>query len=178
MCNIRSTFCRPDIIVIGFQEIVPLTAQQIVQTDPEKKCVPGTHPLMHLLSIHSHRDLRRRVWENKLMDALARRPKKTADYILLRSQQLVGTALIVLVRSEHLGTLRSVEAATRKTGLRGMSGNKGAVGVRLELYDTSFCFVTAHLAAGHSNVEERNADYWTIAQGLHFQRGKTIDNHE
>jgi hypothetical protein len=28
---------RPDIIVLGFQEIVPLTAQQIVQTDPEKR---------------------------------------------------------------------------------------------------------------------------------------------
>jgi hypothetical protein len=27
----------PDVMVIGFQEIVPLTAQQIVQTDPEKK---------------------------------------------------------------------------------------------------------------------------------------------
>lgn len=30
---------RPDIFVLGFQEIVPLTAQQIVQTDPEKKRV-------------------------------------------------------------------------------------------------------------------------------------------
>jgi len=28
---------RPDMIVLGFQEIVPLTAQQIVQTDPEKR---------------------------------------------------------------------------------------------------------------------------------------------
>lgn len=27
----------PDIIAIGFQEIVPLTAQQIVQADPEKR---------------------------------------------------------------------------------------------------------------------------------------------
>lgn len=27
----------PDMFVIGFQEIVPLTAQQIVQTDPEKR---------------------------------------------------------------------------------------------------------------------------------------------
>jgi hypothetical protein len=26
--------------VLGFQEIVPLTAQQIVQTDPEKRYVP------------------------------------------------------------------------------------------------------------------------------------------
>ena len=82
------------------------------------------------------------------------------------------------MRAEHLSTIRAVEAATRKTGLRGMSGNKGAVGVRLELFDTSFCFITAHLAAGHSNIDERNTDYWTIADGLHFQRGKTIEDHE
>lgn len=59
-----------------------------------------------------------------------------------------------------------------------MSGNKGAVGVRLEYYDTSFCFLTAHLAAGHANVEERNADYRTIVNGLYFLRGKTIASHE
>jgi hypothetical protein len=59
-----------------------------------------------------------------------------------------------------------------------MSGNKGAVGIRLEYHDTSFCFLTAHLAAGHPNVEERNADYRTIASGLHFQKGKTISSHE
>lgn len=59
-----------------------------------------------------------------------------------------------------------------------MSGNKGAVGIRLDYHDTSFCFITAHLAAGHSNVEERNADYRTIAHGLRFQKGKMIDSHE
>lgn len=30
----------PDMFVLGFQEIVPLTAQQIVQTDPDKRSVP------------------------------------------------------------------------------------------------------------------------------------------
>jgi len=59
-----------------------------------------------------------------------------------------------------------------------MSGNKGAVGIRLEYHDTSFCFLTAHLAAGHANVEERNADYRTIAEHLHFLKGKTIQSHE
>jgi synaptojanin len=59
-----------------------------------------------------------------------------------------------------------------------MSGNKGAVSIRLDYYDTSFCFITAHLAAGHENVDERNADYQTIVNGLHFLRGKTIDSHE
>jgi hypothetical protein len=65
-----------------------------------------------------------------------------------------------------------------QTGLRGMSGNKGAVAIRLEYHDTSFCFVTAHLAAGHSNVLERNADYWTIDDGLKFPKGLKIDGHE
>lgn len=59
-----------------------------------------------------------------------------------------------------------------------MSGNKGAVAIRLDFHDTSFCFLTAHLAAGHSNVEERNADYRTIVSGLRFLKGKAIDSHE
>jgi hypothetical protein len=59
-----------------------------------------------------------------------------------------------------------------------MSGNKGAVGIRLQYHDTSFCFVTAHLAAGHANIEERNMDYRTIETGLHFLKGKTISSHE
>ena len=104
--------------------------------------------------------------------------------------------MLVLVKSDLTAVIRNVEASTRKvgglsfsnssisstyalkTGLRGMSGNKGAVGVRLEYHDTSFCFLTAHLAAGHLNIEERNADYRTIENGLHFLRGKTIASHE
>ena len=31
--------CSPDIFALGIQEIVPLTAQQIVQTDPEKRFI-------------------------------------------------------------------------------------------------------------------------------------------
>ncbi|KAJ4479331.1 inositol polyphosphate phosphatase [Lentinula aciculospora] len=152
----RDSFEDPDMFVLGFQEIVPLTAQQIVQTDPEK----------------------RRIWETTILEALDRRPQKKSDYVLLRSEQLVGTALLVLVKSELTAVIRNVEAATRKTGLRGMSGNKGAVGIRLQYHDTTFCFVTAHLAAGHANIEERNMDYRTIETGLHFLKGKTISSHE
>lgn len=59
-----------------------------------------------------------------------------------------------------------------------MAGNKGAVAIRFDYHDSSFCFLTAHFAAGQSNVEERNHDYRTIVDHLHFLRGKTIDSHE
>lgn len=147
---------EPDLFVLGFQEIVPLTAQQIVQTDPEKK----------------------QMWESYILDTLATRRDRKSEYVVLRSGQLVGTALIVLCKTELSGYIRNVEAATKKTGMRGMSGNKGAVGIRLDYFDSSFCFITAHLAAGHINVEERNSDYRTIANGLSFLRGKTIASHE
>ncbi|KAK7695728.1 hypothetical protein QCA50_000364 [Cerrena zonata] len=127
-----------------------------------------------IILLKSHR----RLWETKITNTLASRPNKTAEYILLRSHQLVGTVLMVFVCKELTSVIRNVEAASHKTGLRGMAGNKGAVGIRLEYHDTSFCFVTAHLAAGHSNVEERNMDYRTITNGLHFLRGKTIDSHQ
>lgn len=151
---------EPDIYALGFQEIVPLSPQQILLTDPAKL----------------------RVWEGVIMDALERRAssskEKKGEYVIVRSEQLVGTALVLLVKSTHLNKIRSVEATSRKTGLKGMSGNKGGVAIRLNFNDSTLCFVTAHLAAGHSNVDERNDDYWTISRGLTFQRGRTLQGHD
>lgn len=62
--------------------------------------------------------------------------------------------------------------------MSGVAGNKGAVAIRFEYANTRICFVTAHLAAGFSNVDERNRDYETIASGLRFQQGRRIENHD
>lgn len=40
------------------------------------------------------------------------------------------------------------------------------------------CFVTAHLAAGFANYDERNRDYETISHGLRFQRNRSIEDHD
>lgn len=55
---------------------------------------------------------------------------------------------------------------------------EGAVAIRLSYLDTTFCFLTAHLAAGHSNIFERDADYATIETGLKFSKGRGIVDHE
>ncbi|OBT50134.1 hypothetical protein VE04_09626, partial [Pseudogymnoascus sp. 24MN13] len=99
-------------------------------------------------------------------------------YVRLRSGQLVGAALCIYVKSSVLHLVKHVEGSTKKTGLSGMAGNKGAVAIRMEYANTSICFVTAHLAAGFANYDERNKDFHTIHQGLKFQRNRVIDDHD
>lgn len=40
--------------------------------------------------------------------------KRKSEYLLLRSEQLVGAALIVIVKQDLTKSIRSVEAATKK----------------------------------------------------------------
>jgi hypothetical protein len=62
--------------------------------------------------------------------------------------------------------------------MMGVASNKGAIAIRMDYGDTSFCFVAAHFASGKSNVDDRNSDFHTINNGIKFLKGRTIDNHE
>jgi phosphatidylinositol-bisphosphatase len=48
-------------------------------------------------------------------------------------------------------------------------GNKGAVSIRFNYHDTSFCFVAAHLSSGKGEVEARNRDYFEIIRKTTFR---------
>lgn len=63
---------------------------------------------------------------------------------------------------------RDVAVDSVKTGLKGSAGNKGGVAVRFLFHSTSICFVCAHLAAGQSNVQERNNNYHDISRRISF----------
>jgi len=148
----------PDLMAVGFQEIVELSPQQIMSTDP----------------------IRRQVWEEAVRKTLndnARR-RSSEEYILLRSGQLVGAALVIFVKSSALKNIKNVEGSVKKTGMSGIAGNKGAVAIRMDYANTRICFVTAHLAAGFANYEERNRDFRTISHGLRFQRNRSIEDHD
>jgi len=67
--------------------------------------------------------LHRRKWEQHILTTVQNRSgEKKADYILLRSGQLVGTALIVLCLKEIVGDVRNVEMATKKVDSRFFTG--------------------------------------------------------
>lgn len=148
---------NPEIVAVGFQEIVELSPQQIMNSDPTRK----------------------QAWERSVRKTLNRHARATGSehYVLLRSGQLVGAALCIFVKSSILKHIKNVEGSVKKTGMSGMAGNKGAVAIRMDYANTQICFVTAHLAAGFANYEERNKDYATIHHGLRFQRNRGIDDH-
>lgn len=130
---------EPEIVVVGFQEIVELSPQQIMNSDPTIK----------------------QAWERAVKRTLNRHARSVGseDYMLLRSGQLVGAALCIFVKGSVIKNIKNVEGNVKKTGLSGMAGNKGAVAIRMEYANTQICFVTGHLAAGFANYDERNKDY-------------------
>lgn len=148
----------PDIVALGFQEIVDLNAVNVV--------VNGNVTAQ-----------RSSAWEDvvvaALNDHLAARYAAATDepkhqYKLVLEKHLVGILLLVIVRTDHLEHVREVFGATAGVGIMGMMGNKGGAAVRFSFYDSTLCFVCAHLAAHRENVAGRNADYQNILSKVQF----------
>ncbi len=85
---------HPSIIAIGFQEIVELSPQQIMSTDP----------------------VRRLAWEDAVKRTLneGARKRRTEEYVLLRSGQLVGAALMIFAQVSILARIKNVEGSVKK----------------------------------------------------------------
>ncbi|KAI8803303.1 hypothetical protein BJ742DRAFT_777284 [Cladochytrium replicatum] len=64
----------------------------------------------------------------------------------------------------------------RKRSLGGVTGNKWWDWSEHKYHDTRVLFVTAHLAAGNSSVNERNRDDQTITNGFSFPGRPTSDH--
>ena len=116
---------QPDMYILGIQEMIELTANQMITAD--------TTAL-------------RQKWDAIFIDTINKASR--TPYVLLRSLHLVALGIFVFVRPEHAERIRNVEVSLKRTGMGGMAGNKGGVAVSLNYYDTSICFVSAHLAAG------------------------------
>lgn len=84
----------PAVFVVGFQEIVALSPQQIMSTDPST----------------------RKVWERAVQDCLNTHSKNkgTGRYVHLRSGQLVGAAVLLYVKEDALKYIKNVEGSVKK----------------------------------------------------------------
>lgn len=144
---------KPDIVVLGLQEVIELTAGSILNVDYSKSS----------------------FWKNLVTDCLNQYGEK---YILLRAEQMASLIILLFVKEDKVDHVKQVEGSTKKTGFKGMTGNKGAVAIRFKYSDTSFCFVNAHLSAGINNVEDRANDYMSINKSISFVGGRSIQQHD
>ena len=96
--EINKTQQTPEIIAVGFQEIVELSPQQIMSTDLA----------------------RRQEWERAVAQALndGAKRRSSEEYILLRSGQLVGAALMIFVKANALRNIKNVEGSVKKVSLK------------------------------------------------------------
>lgn len=145
-----------DIIFIGLEEIVELT--------------PGK-----MMNVRSENLL---AWEAQIKRVLESSDSKRTRYVALWSGQMGGLAILLFIKAEHVGHITNVESAVRKTGLGGMSANKGGMAVSLEYLRTKFCFVCSHLAAGLNNLDERHQNYKAISKGISFSKNRKIRDHD
>ena len=69
---------------------------------------------------------------------------------------MVGLSLLAYASDslqEHIG---EIDCDRVKTGIEGLSGNKGGLCVRFLLGSMSLCFVNVHLPSGTGKADERN----------------------
>lgn len=130
-----------DIVAIGLQEL-DLTASALLAGETAKG----------------------KVWEICIIHALnAKGPR----YQLLMSKQLAGMMLLVAVKREHMERIQDPRDCVVPVGILGMA-NKGAVSIRFQFDDSTFCFVNSHLCAHQANVLRRNQDFREIATRTQF----------
>lgn len=144
-----------DLVFIGIQEIVELT--------------PGK-----MINVNSDKFL---AWEKMVKTLLDTHGNTNENYVSFWSCQMGGLAMLVFVNESQLEYISNTEGLLKKTGLGGISANKGAIAVSFNYSTTLMCFICAHLAAGHGNVDERHQNYKAIAKIL-FSKNRKIREHD
>jgi len=127
---------KPDIVAVSLQELVELSAKNILKKDaPTGKIQCFTQLFEAAMS---------RVWMR--------------SYKLIQMVSMVGQFIAVYVRPQLIHKISKLDADRVKSGVEGIFGNKGAVCVRFLVQGHGdVCFCNVHLASGVTHTEERKA---------------------
>jgi phosphatidylinositol-bisphosphatase len=139
-----------DLVIFGAQEMIELSTNNVVTNNEEESSVSVK-------------------WGKTLEKLLNAQPDKK---IFVQKVEMVGLMIIMFVSDKWKHAIKSVQRDTVKTGMGGQFGNKGGVVIRIKLFETSLCFVCAHLSAGYSKSNERIDDFVQIHKKS-FQQSKS-----
>ncbi|XP_042040839.1 type IV inositol polyphosphate 5-phosphatase 9-like isoform X2 [Salvia splendens] len=155
-----------DIYVLGFQEIVPLNAGNILATENSDVSVKWNSFIKAALNKRTPAE--DTLQKTEIGESQRIYPLKTqsstksnaTDYKCIISKQMVGIYITIWARTELHQYISNLGVSCVGCGILGRLGNKGSVSIRFCLHETSFCFVCSHLASGGKEGDERhrNAD--------------------
>ncbi|KAL0685167.1 hypothetical protein Bca4012_052015 [Brassica carinata] len=157
-----------DIYVLGFQEVVPLRASNVLGSDNNKVSAKWNSLIRETLnkSVATSDDR-----DNRINGV-------SQDFKCIISKQMVGILITVWVRGDLRPYIRDPSVSCVGCGVMGCLGNKGSVSVRFRLHETSFCFVCSHLASGGRDRDgrQRNSDVIEILSRSTFPRGTYLED--
>lgn len=146
-----------DIYVLGFQEVVPLNAKNVLGPENASISTKWNSLIGATLNIHSR------------------------SFRCLISKRMVGIMLTVWVRADLLPSIHHPTVSYVGCGIMGFLGNKGSVSVSFSVQGTSFCVICCHLASGGKEGDEiqRNSDAMEIFSRTRFSSssGPSLDSH-
>ena len=122
---------RPDLFIIGFQEVVKLKTSNAIKT----------------LSADNYN-----FWLHFIEKQIG------PNYAKLDKIEMYGILLLAFIKKEYKPYLRMIDEQRLKTGFHGLCGNKGSCVLQFEIFDTKFGFSNGHYACGEENNEKRKND--------------------
>ena len=120
---------QPDMFVVGFQEIVPLTAKNVMQQKNQTQT---------------------QYWDDQIKKCLDEHTEffqESEKYVQIRSQDLVGVFISIYIKRCLRPFVKEIAVSRVKFGYANMA-NKGACSIRFKYKDSSLAFASSHLDSG------------------------------
>lgn len=137
----------PDIVVVGLQEVEFGGVALVVETTDSSV-----------------------AWMEAVTDCLNDAVQWRTRYKKLRTIQLVGIVLIVIIKVHHEPFVNHICTSLSRTGaVGGVMGNKGSIGLRMTMYGKRFLFVCAHFHPHLKNEATRIKNYHNALAELKFR---------
>ncbi|CAN0843651.1 Type II inositol polyphosphate 5-phosphatase 15 [Linum grandiflorum] len=104
------------------------------------------------------------------LDMIGKTLDEGSTFVRVGSRQLAGLLISIWVRSNLKPHVGDVDAAAVPCGFGRAIGNKGAVGLRIRVFDRIICFINCHFAAHLEAVGRRNDDFDHVYRTMSFGR--------
>ncbi|CAG9334456.1 OCRL_3 [Blepharisma stoltei] len=130
----------PDMIVICLQEMCELSPKNIVGDDVRMR-----NWMSHIC--------------NQINDSFPGN-----QYTIVGDEHLMGLLTMIFVKFSMRDYINEIKTSCVKLGFKGYVGNKGAICMRFDLFESSVCIINCHLAAHKNQAKLRNEQIKTISK--------------